>query len=124
MEKKLKEKFLLVDYIQTLFQRFQNLKQNLSPREDYTSKFNKWSICVDQLETCEQMAAKYVNGLKLSIQDELGMHRVSRMEEAYQLTLKVEEKKSRQYFQRNKGSRSTSSPSRGGYNYSWGESSQ
>ena len=38
------------------------------------------------------MAAIYVNGLKLSIQDELSMHHVNNMEEAYQLALKAKEK--------------------------------
>ena len=33
MEKKLREKFLPLDYAKTIFRRFQNLKQNLSTME-------------------------------------------------------------------------------------------
>ena len=40
------------------------------------------------------------------------MHRVHNMEEAYQLALKAEEKKNRQFVHRNRGPwRGTSSPS-------------
>lgn len=71
------------------------------------------------------MVGRYVKGLKFSISNELSMHQISRKEEAYKLALKVEEKQSRQYFQRNRGGRrGISSPSRGGLNYSKGESSQ
>ena len=97
MEKRLREKFLPMDYSQTLFRRFQNLKQNLSSVQDYTNEFYKLSMHIEHQENNEQMAARYVNGLKFSIQDELSMHRVSSMEEAYQLALKAEEKKNRKY---------------------------
>ena len=53
------------------------------------------------------------------------MHRVRNVEEAYQLTLKVEEKLKQQFSQRNRGARrGTSYASRGGFNYGRGESSQ
>ena len=92
MEKRLREKFLPMDYSQTLFRRFQNLKQNLSSVQDYTDEFYKLSMRIEHQENNEQMAARYVNGLKFSIQDELNMHRVNSMEEAYQLALKAKEK--------------------------------
>ena len=81
-----------MDYSQTLFRRFQNLKQNLSSVQDYTDEFYKLSMRIEHQENNEQMAARYVNGLKFSIQDELSMHHVNNMEKAYQLALKVEEK--------------------------------
>ena len=92
MEKRLREKFLPMDYSQTLFRRFQNLKQNLSLVQDYIDEFYKLSMRIENQENNEQMAARYVNGLKFSIQDELSMHHVNSMEEAYRLALKVEEK--------------------------------
>jgi hypothetical protein len=68
------------------------------------------------------MVARYVNCLKFSIQDDLSMHRVCSMEEAYQLAFKVEEKKNRQFSQRNRGEkRGTLFASRGGFNYGGGE---
>ena len=61
--------------------------------EELTNEFYHFSIHVDHEETNEQLAARYVNCLKFSIQDELSMHRVHSMEEAYQLSLKLEENK-------------------------------
>ena len=53
------------------------------------------------------------------------MHRVTSMEEAYQLALKAEEKKNRQYTQRNRGGRrGTSTPFQGGSNNGQGENFQ
>ena len=53
------------------------------------------------------------------------MHRVNSMEEAYQLALKAEEKKNRQYNQRNRGGRRrASTPFRGGSNNGRGENFQ
>lgn len=65
--------------------------------QDYTNEFYKLSMYIENHENNEKMASRYVNGLKLSIQDELSMHHVNSMEEAYQLALKVEEKKNKQY---------------------------
>ena len=47
MEKRLREKFLPLDFAQTLFCQFQNLKQNLSTMEEVTNEFYQLSICVD-----------------------------------------------------------------------------
>ena len=71
------------------------------------------------------MVARYVNCLKFSIQDELSMHRVCSVEEAYQLSLKDEEKINQQFSQRNRGAKKgTSFASRCGFNYGKGESSK
>ena len=89
------------------------------------NEFYQLSICVDHQEANEKLAARYVNCLKFSIQDELSMHRVRNVEEAYQLALKGKEKQNRQFVQRNIGARrGTLSPSQGSFNYGRGESSQ
>ena len=92
MEKKLQEKFLPLDYAQTLFRWFQNLEQNLSTLEELMNEFYQLSIHVDHQEIDEQLAARYVNCLKFSILDELSMHRVHNVEEAFQLALKAQKK--------------------------------
>ena len=43
MEKKLREFFLPLDYAQTLFHKFQNLKKNLSTVEEFTHEFYQLS---------------------------------------------------------------------------------
>jgi hypothetical protein len=93
--------------------------------EELTNEFYQLSICVDHQETDEKLAARYVNCLKFSIQDELSMHRVHDVEEAYQLALNFEENLNQQFSQRNRGERrGTSSTSRGAFNYGRCESSQ
>ena len=84
------EKFLPLDYAQTLFCIFQNFKKNLSIVEEFTHEFYQLSIHVDHKETNNQLDARSVNCLKCSIQDELSMHRVHIVEDAYQLSLKDE----------------------------------
>jgi hypothetical protein len=96
----------------------------MSTMEELTDEFYQLSIHVDHQETDEKLAARYVNCLKYSIQDELSMHKVHNMEEAYQLSLKAEEKINQQFSQRNRGARrGTSSASWGGFNYGRGKSS-
>ena len=82
--------------------------------EEFTHEFYQFSIHVDHQETHEKLATRYMNYLKFFIQDELSMHRVHNLEEAYQLALKVEEKQNRQFAQRNRGAR------RGASSTSWG----
>ena len=92
--------------------------------EGFTHEFYQLSIRVDHQETDEQLAARYMNCLKFSIQDELSMHRVCGMEEACQLALKAEEKQNRQFPQTNRARRGTLFASWGGFNYGRCESSQ
>ena len=58
MEKRLREKVLRLDYTQTLFHRFQNLKHNLSTMEEIMNEFYQLSIRVDHQETDEQLVAR------------------------------------------------------------------
>jgi hypothetical protein len=86
--------------------------------EELTNEFYQFSIHLDHHETDEKLAARYVNCLKFSIQDELNMQRVRSVEEAYQLALKVEENLNQQFSQRNRGTRrGISFASQGGFNY-------
>jgi hypothetical protein len=122
--KKLQEICFPLDYDKTLFHIFHKLKKSLSTVEELTNDFYHVSIQVDHQENDEQLDARYVNYLKFSIQDELSMHRVCSMEEAYQLSLKAKENLNQQFSQRNRGARrGTSSTSRCCFNYGRGESS-
>ena len=124
-QKKFREKSLPLDYAKTIFCIFQNLQENLSTMEELMGMFYQLSIHVDHQETDKQLAARDMNCLKFSIQDELSMHRVHSVGESYQLALKAQEKKNQQFTQRNRGARrGTSSTSCGSFNFIKGKSSQ
>ena len=51
-------------------------------------------------ESDDEKVARYLNGLRYDIQDELGMVTIRTVEDAYQMALKAEEKLSRKQSQR------------------------
>jgi hypothetical protein len=54
-------------------------------------------------ENDEEKTARYINGLRYEIQDEISMMTVRTVEDAYQVALKAEEKLARKKSQRNRG---------------------
>lgn len=60
--------------------------------KDYTGEFYKLVIWFGHSEEDMEKVARYLNGLKYSLWDELSLVSPIILEEAYQLTLKVEEK--------------------------------
>ncbi|KAH9304342.1 hypothetical protein KI387_008746, partial [Taxus chinensis] len=97
----------------TLFRRFQNLRQKDLSIEEYTNEFYKLSIRVEQGESEEKKATRYINGLSYTIQDELSMLRIHSLDDAYQLALKAKEKNKRSNFRRGVKRGPSSSPMRG-----------
>ena len=89
---KLKGKLLPSDYHLTFFRRMQNLRQRLLIVKEYTEEFYRVSIRAGQFQDTPEKTARYVNGLKLEIQDEIGLLSPNIFEEAYQMALKAEEK--------------------------------
>jgi hypothetical protein len=107
MVRKIKEKFLHVDYQQNLCKQVQNLRQKETYVCEYTEEFFKLSLRSGIKEPEYQRVARYVNGLKYHIQDEMSTHYFRNVDEAYQVALKVEEnidRRLRQKFQ-GKGTR-------------------
>ena len=92
MMAKLKGKFLPSDYQLTLFRQMQNLRQRLLTVKEYIEEFYKVSIRAGQFQDTLEKTARYVNGLRLDIQDEIGLLSPKTVEEAYQMALKAEEK--------------------------------
>ncbi|KAM1788439.1 hypothetical protein ACFX11_038731 [Malus domestica] len=90
MKTRLKEKFLAPDFTQYSFSQFNNLRQETKSVVEYTEEFYKLSARNDIQETEEQLTARYIGGLRPQIRDEVEMHRVCRVNDAYQLALKVE----------------------------------
>ena len=71
---------------------------------EYTKEFYKVNLRTGYIEDTSEKTARYINGLRMDIQEEMSMLSPSVMEEAYQYALKVEEKISRkQTFGRGKG---------------------
>lgn len=98
MLKLLNIKFMPSDYQQRLFKEYQNLKQKELSISALTEEFLKLQIRTglqEDEEDDEHAAARYVNGLRYQLQDELALLKVNSVDEAYQLALKAEEKLNR-----------------------------
>jgi hypothetical protein len=100
---KLKEKFIPRDYQITLFRRMQNLRQKLMIVKEYTEEFYKLNIRAGHWESDDEKVARYMNGLRYDIQDEMSMVTIWMVEDAYQMALKVEENLSQKKSQRGRG---------------------
>ena len=71
---------------------------------EYTEEFYKVNLREGYIEDSSEKATRYINGLRMDIQEEMSMLSPSVMEEAYQYALKAKEKISRkQTFGRGKG---------------------
>jgi hypothetical protein len=100
---KMKAKFIPRDYQITLFRRMQNLRQKLMSVREYTEEFYRLNIRASHRESDDEKVARYLNGLRYDIQDELSMVTICTVEDAYQMALKAEEKLSRKKVQRGQG---------------------
>jgi hypothetical protein len=109
MVAKLKDKFIPKDYQLNLFRRLQNLRQKGLSVKEYTEEFYKLNIRAGHRENDEEKVARYINGLRYEIQDEISLVMMRTVEDAYQIALKAEEKLARKQSQRNRGK----SPNRG-----------
>jgi hypothetical protein len=100
---KMKAKFIPRDYQITLFRRMQNLRQKLMTVKKYTDEFYKLNIRAGHRESDDEKVARYMNGLRYDIQDEMSMVTIQMVEDAYQMALKAEEKMSQKQSQRGRG---------------------
>jgi len=75
-----------------LFRRMKNLRQKFMTVKEYTEEFYKLNIRVGHRESDDEKVARYMNGLRYDIQDEMSMTTVRTVEDAFQMALKVEEK--------------------------------
>jgi hypothetical protein len=100
---KMKAKFIPRDYQITLFRRMQNLRQKLMTVKEYIEEFYKLSIRAGHRESDDEKVARYMNGLRYDIQNEMSMVTIRTVEDAYQMALKVEEKLSRKQGERGRG---------------------
>ena len=104
MVAKLRGKYLPSDYQLFLQRQMQNLRQRLLTVKEYTEEFYKVSIRSGQIQDMVEKVARYINGLRMEIQDEMSMLSLKTMDEAYQMSLKAEEKLLRKQSAKGKGS--------------------
>ncbi|XP_059067510.1 uncharacterized protein LOC131858325 [Cryptomeria japonica] len=95
MKAELKRQFVPDDYEVTLHKKLQNLKQKDLDVSTYTQEFHNLTLKAKMFETEKQKLARYINGLKYSIQDELTLVSVESVHKCFQLALKIEEKQKR-----------------------------
>ena len=83
MVAKLKWKFIPIDYELDMLKKMQGLKQAGKSIQEYTKEFYRVLIRTGHAEVDKEKVAHYINGLRLSIQEELNLVWITSIEEAY-----------------------------------------
>ena len=89
------------DYQLNIPRQLQNLRQKAMIVKEYTEEFFRQNIRSGHTEGGLERVSRYINGLRYDIQDELSLLNLKTVEEAYQVSLKVEEKLLRKQNQGN-----------------------
>lgn len=79
---KMKSKFLPKDYQLALYRQMQNLKQKLLTVRECIEEFYKVNLRAGYVEDTPEKTTRYINGLRLDIQDEINMLSPKTIEEA------------------------------------------
>jgi hypothetical protein len=91
MKLKMQEKFLPMDYEDSVFAELLALKQGSLSIDDYTHRFHELTIRSRLIETERQSLTRYKSGLRDDISRELITTRLTSVDEAYQLAMKLEQ---------------------------------
>ena len=91
MVKKVNNKFLPNDYQISLLRKMQNLRQRDMTVKEYIEEFYRLDIIPGQVDDDIEKIARYLNGLRSRIQDEIIFAKLESVEEEYQYALKAEE---------------------------------
>ncbi|XP_028556926.1 uncharacterized protein LOC110109044 [Dendrobium catenatum] len=90
MKQLLRAQFLPTDYEQILYIRYQHCVQGGRSVSDYTEEFNRLSARNNLNESNNQLVARYIGGLKESIQERLELNSVWSMPQAVNFAMKAE----------------------------------
>ena len=86
-----------------LLKKMQRSKQERIFFEEYPEQFYRVLIRIGHAKIDKEKVVCYLNGLRGSIQGEMSLVRVSSIEEAHQFFLRVEEKLSKNFDNKNSG---------------------
>ena len=92
MLRNIKSHFMPKHYQLNLIRQLQNLRQKTMTIKDYTENFFRPSIRAGHTQGGLERVARYINGLRYDIQDELSLLNLKIVGDAYQVASKVEEK--------------------------------
>ncbi|XP_020683016.1 uncharacterized protein LOC110100003 [Dendrobium catenatum] len=95
MKQLLRTQFLPTDFEQILYMRYQHCSQGARSISKYTEEFNRLSARNDLNESTNQLVARYIGGLKDSIQDQLELNSVWSLPQAVNLAMKIEVQQNR-----------------------------
>ena len=91
LEKLFRKAYVLEDYEVKLHIRRMNLRKKDMTVSSYTDEFQALVMRIQEVESESIKLARYLQGLKLSIQDELSFTTITTIQKCLQLALKVEE---------------------------------
>ena len=100
---KLKRLFITIDYELDPLNKMKGLKQERKFVQEYIEEFHLFLIKTSYVEAYKEKFSHYINGLRPSIQEELSLVQINSIKEAYQFSLKVEEKLNKKYDNKNNG---------------------
>ena len=100
---KVKKKFLLADYQVSLLRKMQNLRQRDMTIKEYTKECYRLDIRSRHVDDDVEKIARYINGLRSRIQDEISFVKLQSVEEAYQYALKAQEILTKRHEERQRG---------------------
>jgi hypothetical protein len=89
MVAKMRAKFLPKDYHLALYKKMQNLRKSLLTVREYTEELYKVNLRSGYVEDSLEKTSRYINGLRMEIQDEINMLSPRTMEESYQCVLRA-----------------------------------
>ena len=91
MKQKFEDKYLPVDYIDSLYDQLVDYRQGTSTIDDFTERFHDLMVRCKVPKTDRQAITRYKKGLRQEIQRELTTHTFYSIEEVHRLAFRVEE---------------------------------
>ncbi|GFY91567.1 hypothetical protein Acr_07g0017630 [Actinidia rufa] len=95
MRRLMEERFLPPDYQQELFRQYQECRQGVRTSEAYTEEFYRLSARNNLPESEDQQIARFVNGMRVAIRDQVSLQTLYSLNEAVTLAKKVESQQNR-----------------------------